>query len=243
MKNWVWIVLVALVSYLTVKIFKIPLLVFLVIGVPVLTIIFTYISFRYSFRSSLKPEPIPAKGYEPQIRELERDEPILKEMGFDKTDSFYLKIIPDSIIFVFKKKEGPVYFCLYHLGAKKACDIVSYFEKNITLTTSNSVEGGMTPRPDNRLLQIFERLSYAMLLERHQKAQEFIRDRGLKQTEPPSVTFREDFMKGIREFAEYVRKFSFWPVRLIVWTITRRGKIYLNKSIEEQYRSGMIKIL
>ena len=243
MKNWVWIVLVALISYLTIKIFKIPFFAFLIVGIPVLTIILTYVSFHYSFRPLLNPEPIPAKGYEPRIIELERDVPVLKQMGFDKIDSFYLKMIPDSIVYVFKKKEGPVYFCLYHLGTKKACDIVSYFEKNITLTTCNNVDGGMTPRPDNRLLQIFEKLSYIAFLERHQQAQEFIRGRGFKQTEAPSVTFREDFMKGIREFADYVKKISFWPLLLIIWTITKRGRIYLNKSIEEQYRSGMIKTL
>ncbi len=238
MKNWVWIAVTFAVTYVILSVFKIPFVLFLIVGMPVLLIIFTYASFTYSFRASLKPEPIPQKGYESRRNELEKEAASVVSLGFNKFDEFYLKMIPDSITYAFKQNPGPVYLCIYHLGAKKACDFVSFFENDIALTTAGRVDSGMAPRPAKRLLQIFENAPYQVLLQKHIEAQDFIKSKGIKQIDIREP-FRNRFMWSLREFRRGVTQYSFWPLRLIYWTLAKRGKKYL-KSIEEQHRAGMI---
>lgn len=235
MKMWVWTVVVVLITILIINVLKVPLWMFVILGAPLLAIVLTYTSLMYSFRASLRLEPIPKKGYVARIEELDKEGEVINRLGFDRKDAFYLKTIPDSITYVFKHNIEPIYLCVYHLGAKKTCDIVSCFERDFTLTTCSSVDGGMIPRPPKKMLQIFEKLSYGELLDKHRMAQDFIESKGIKQIDIPSEEFREYFVKSIREFAEYARTFAFWPVRLIYWTVIKRGKIYL-KSIEEQYK-------
>jgi hypothetical protein len=120
-----WTALVAILTFVVMRYTEMPLWMFLIIAVPVLTIMLIYGSFLYSFRQSLKMEAVPTHGYSTRTRALDQTARHLEAIGFQKIDQFYLKMIPDSITYVFKHQHDPCYFCLYHLGQKMTCDVVT----------------------------------------------------------------------------------------------------------------------
>jgi hypothetical protein len=241
MKTWVWSALVFIVTLIIALIFNIPFWLFILIVIPLLIIAFTYGSFNYSFRSTLKAVNIPSKGYSSRIKELDIDAKKVDNLGFEKWDDFYLKMIPDSIVYVFKNKEEPVYLCLYNFGSKKTCDLFTRYENDYTLTTCNTVDGGMTPRSQKSLLQIVTNVSYENLFEIHKKAHEFLKNKGLRKFDIAKQEFRQYFLKSIHEYAQFVRKYPFWPVLLIFWTVIKRGRVYCKK-IETQYNNGTVQL-
>ena len=245
MKSWMWSVLVGVVTLMILILydifFDIKFWVFLLVFLPLLITLFTMGSFTYSFRKSLQIKQVPKSGYDKRIKDLNVDARVLENIGFDKVDEFYLKMIPDIVTYVFKHQDDSVYFCLYHFGTKKICDISSWYHNDYTLTTCKIIEGGTTPRRAKSLLQIITKVSYKELLEIHRKAHMFLLGRGLKNFDIPKQEFRQYFLKSIHDQTEYVRKYPFWPVLLIFWTMIRRGRVYC-KEIETQYKEGSIEL-
>jgi len=241
MKSWMWSVLVFALTLIVIIFLDLPLWIYLLIVVPILIIVFTIGSITYSFRKSLQIKAVPKSGYDKRIKELNIDTRILENNGFDKWHEFYMKMIPDSVIYVFKKQEESIYLCLYHFGSKRSCDIFTRYNDDYTLTTCNTIDGGMTPRPDKSLLQIITRVSYLEQLEIHRKANTFLMNKGLRYFDIPKQEFNSYFLKCIHEYADHVRRFPFWPVLLIYWTITKRGRVFC-KEIERQYQEGLIEL-
>lgn len=241
MKYWMWSAFVFALTVAVMLVFKLSLITFLVIGVPILVVLLIYGFFVYSFRDSLQPEPVPSTGYNSRLAQMDRNIESLGAHGFRKIDQFYLKMIPDSVTYAFKHSKEPIYFCLYHFGKKMACDVVTLFDNRFTLTTSNTIDSGMTPRPAKNLLQIFPGSSYYELILQHEKSHRFLIDKGLRIFEINENEFRYHFMKSIREQAAYIRRINFWPVILLVNTVSQHGKIYC-KSIIDQYTAGSINI-
>jgi len=241
MKNWMWSLFVFVITFLIAFVLNIPFWIFLIVVIPLLIIALTYGSFSYSFRAALHAEPIPEHGYESRIKDLDLEVKKVTSLGFEKFDAFYLKMIPDSIIYALTHKAEPIYLCLYHLGSKKTCDIFTRYENGFTLTTCDNVDGGMTPRPNKNLLEIITSVSYEKLFEGHQKAHKFLIDKGLRNYELTKDDFRNYFMKSIHDYSEHVRKYLFWPILLVIWTVRRHGRVYC-KTIEMQYKEGRIKL-
>lgn len=124
MKSWMWSGFVFIITLIIVIVFNIPFWIFLFLVIPLLIIAFTYGSFNYSFRESLKTQSIPSKGYASRVNDLDTETKKVNSIGFEKCDVFYLKMVPDSVVYVLKHKEDPVYLCLYHFGSKKTCDFL-----------------------------------------------------------------------------------------------------------------------
>ena len=222
---------------------QIPFAVFILVVAPLFLVIFTYGSFRYSFRESITPEPVPLKGYDSRISDLEMASADVFGLGFVKKDSFYLKTIPDSVNYVFMHKSEPVYLYIHHFGGTKKSPVyMTFFDGDIELSTISSASGGMIPRPEKKLVQVFEGNSFEELLREHLRAVDFIKGRHIKPWHMPHETLKSNFKKRYREVGEHVRRFLFWPLRLIWWTVTQRGKLH-KRSIEEQVSFGMIKWL
>ncbi len=242
MKNIIWMLLTGSITFFLMFFLEMDILLFIILLVPLLIIFFTYGSFLYSFRASLKAELIPQNGYEDRIEKLGKEKFELNQLGFNKIAELYLKTIPDSITYVFKHEKENVFSCIYHFGPKIGYDFLSHFERGATLTTASVVEGGMAPRPEKDLLQIFERTSYKRGFEKHLLAQKLIQSNGIRLIEINNDDYIPFILKSIKDLANYVRKIPFWPVMLIWWTISKRGKRYL-KTIEEQIKDGQIKNL
>lgn len=241
MRLWVWTALVFVVTLLLAVMFKLPFWLFVVVVVPLLIIVFTYVSVSYSFRESLQPEEIPKRGFSSRAKALEVETKRMSPHGFDQIDAFYLRMIPDAVVSILKHKDEPIHFCLYHLGQKVTCDIVTRYAHGYALTTCNTVDGGMLPRPKRNLLQIITQVSYEDLYNVHKKGHLFLSSKGLSPFDIPREEFREYFMNRIHEQARFIRKIPLWPVHLVIWTIMRRGRTY-QKEIEMQYRDNSIEL-
>ena len=241
MKSWVLSLITFLVCFAVVIFTDIPLWVFLIIFAPLLLVAATYLTVSYSFRESLETEPIPQSGYQSRVEALIDELPQLRKLGFKHVDQFYLKIIPDTVVFVFRHTTEPVYFCLYHLGSKKAMDIVSRYGNEFSITTNDKVDAGMVPRPAKSLLQIFPGVDYKTLFGNHMTAHYFLIGNGLRVHDLPVEEFRHYFMNCFYDQAKHIKSYFLWPVLLIFRTLARRGRQYC-RSILEQYREGSIKL-
>ncbi len=124
------------------------------------------------------------------------------------------------------------------MGAKHACDLVTRFENGYYLTTSESVEAGMIPRPPKLLLQIFPRATYDTMVTEHRESYRYMDKDGIRTFDIPEEEFRDYFMKSYRKSAADMKKLPLWPINLIIRTITRPGKAYC-RSIKEQYPDGI----
>jgi hypothetical protein len=216
----------------------IPLWMVLCIGLPILTVLLVIASVYFNFRESLQMQDVPTHGYAPRIRDLDQEAREIEPLGFRKTDQFYLKTIPDSVSYVFKHESEPFYLCVYHLGQKFFCDVLTRFENDYHLTTNNTVDSGISTRPEKSLLQIFPHQPYRELLDRHKESFEYIKQSGIRPFDIAELEFRRYFMKSYREHASYMKKLFLWPVALIFRTLSRPGKAYC-KSIKEQYPEGI----
>lgn len=239
MKPWAWSIIVFITTFIIMIVLDIPFWLFLLVIIPLLIIGFTIFSFAYSFRKSLKAEHIPKHGYEKQIQELDRDSQALTNIGFDKCDSFFLRMIPNAIVYVLKHRHDPAYLCLYHFSTKKTCDIFTRYENDYTLTTCDNIDGGMSPRPRKSLLQIITKVSFRELAGIHKRAHDFLLTKNMKPLLLDEQEFRYYFLEKIHEYADHIKRYPFWPILLIYWTVTRRGRIFC-REIENQYQHGSI---
>lgn len=226
MKSWQWSLLVGVTTFVIIRVTDVPFVLFLFVVGPLLLIAFTVGSFLYSFRPSLAPEPIDTQKYAPRLDTLRREEMRFRTLGFDKVDEFRLGTIPDALVSAGKHRDAPIFAGLYNFGSKMSCDLVSFLANDVTLTTCSRIEGGSTPRPDNRLLQIFPDASPETLLARHRAALDFLSSERLQPVDPPDPSFRAALMRSLREFSAHVRGLPLWPVGLIWWTLTKHGKKY-----------------
>lgn len=240
MKNWMWTLFVFLVTVFLIWVLNLSFFMTMVVVIPVLIYVLIFGSVMYSFRESLRPQPIPSRGYENRIRETEEKMSRLPT-DFREIDRFYLKTIPDSTTVAFLHDHEPVFFCLYHFGKKMGCDAVSLYENDFGLTTTNSLDAGMTPRREKDLLQIFPEARYRELFEKHMAAHIFLIEQGLRPFYLHPGEFRHHFMTDYRSQGEYIKSFPFWPLLLLGRTVSQYGKKYC-LTVQEQFEKGHITI-
>jgi energy-coupling factor transporter transmembrane protein EcfT len=239
MKAWVWQVITMIIMLFVVSILNIPLWAFLLIAAPLLTFGLTYFSFVYSFSPTLEPKEIPAKGYQDRIAQLEAYYPKLYYMQFERIDSFYLKIIPDSIVYVYKHKIEPVFLCQYHLGSKETYVFVTYFENDVSLLTSPSVNTALIPAKPGKFIQVLENHPIEVLFNEHLRGTYYLRQyHNVNPLDIPYYAYRHKFMQDLQEGARHIRDIFAWPVKVVYWTISKRGKVH-KRPIDEQLQLGI----
>jgi hypothetical protein len=242
MKYGMWTFLVGLLAFAIFTLIDIPFWLVMVTIIPFLIIGLIYGSFLYRFRESLKMETIPNSGYKKRTDALDRESIRIEALGFRKIDQFYLKTIPDSVTYVFKHEREPICFCIYHFGKKFACDYVTRYRNGFFLTTSDAIDSGMTPRPSKALLQIFPDQTYEKLLNEHRAAHAYINRNSINIFDIPETEFRFYFMKCLHEQSEYIRKYPFWPILLLIRTLIQYGRKFC-RTVPDQYPSGFADLL
>ena len=220
---------------------NVPFWMLLMIFVPTSIIGMIIYSSMYNFRKDLQFEPVDRVKFDERTRQLETDTCKVLNLGFNKIDEFYLQLIPDSITYVFKHVSEPVYMNLYHMGPKIVPDVITLFENGYYLTTGATPDAGNIPRENKEFLQIFENLSYENLYEEHRKSVEFLKSKNLNTREVSQPEFRDEFMKSLRVTGERIMSYPAWPLLLLFWVVTVRGKIH-KMSIEKQVESGKIRV-
>jgi hypothetical protein len=205
----------------------------LVVGLPLLAYFQIYALNRYTFRDSLQIETIPEKGYEKHLKGLDFVANELAEIGFLKFDEFYLPISSDTIAYIYHHRAEPIYFCHYQMGKLELYDLVTRFDNGFTLTTANSKNAGNIPRPNHKMLQIFEGRSAKELLDHHLESIKFLTSQGFTSSPLYLNNFRTDFLNSFLEVGRKIRGFLS-PPKLIYWMLSGVNKNYC-KSIQQQY--------
>ncbi|MEP6901819.1 MAG: hypothetical protein ABJA66_08720, partial [Actinomycetota bacterium] len=100
---------------------------------PVNVYLQIYASQQFSFRNSIQIENIPPTGYEKRIAELNSNEELLNNLGFDRFDEFYLPTTSDIVIYAYKHCDLPLILCQYHLAAGVWFDLMTDFENDFSL--------------------------------------------------------------------------------------------------------------
>lgn len=199
------------------------------------------ISNQFSFRASLEFQPVPETGYEKRIVALALNEQILGNFGFRKIDEFYLRTSNDLVAFVYRHEQYPLTFCDYHLGADKQwSDLITRFENDYSLTTSNSKYGGVIAREKESLLQNFESGSFQELLAQHLEAGKFLCGQNLKLKNLQSENFRQWFMDGFKKEGKKIKKPQM-PLKIMYGMMTNYKQRYA-KPIQQQFLARMIQL-
>ena len=132
------------------------------------------------------------------------------------------------------------YLAVYPSGGKWYVDFVTRFNADVALTTGNSSDTGMLPRPPGQYAHSFPSESVEELWERHAEGEATIREaeRPALDREPP--IFRRAIVEEIKaDAARTVYRPWTWPL-LPLWYFTRRGRL-VDVPIDEQLKRGMVR--
>src|SRR3712207_2955973 len=75
--------------------------------IPVFGYVQLYLSGQYNFRDSLELQPIPEKGYQRRLNDLENRHWQLESLGFVKFDEFYMQLSNDAVIYAYFHQNYP----------------------------------------------------------------------------------------------------------------------------------------
>lgn len=196
---------------------------------------------QFSFRDSLEFQPVPETGYEKRLVVLSLNEQLLGNFGFRKTDEFYLRTSNDLVAFVYRHEQYPITFCDYHLGGDKQwSDLITKFDNDYSLTTSNSKYGGVIKRQKGNLLQNFESRHFQELLAQHLEAGKFLCEQDLQIKNLQSQNFRQWFMEGFKKEGKEIRK-PHMPLKIMYGMMTNYKQRYA-KPIQQQFLAKMIQL-
>ena len=225
------VLLAAIVLFLNI-VLKLPFFLEVFIVIPLIIILVTYIISLYNFYAGLGILPVPAKGYANRIEKSNIDTLKLEKLEFKKTDTFYLKTIPDCIVTVFKHTSDPIFGCIYNYGPKKEFEFLTDF-KNISLTTCSDKCIGNSPRLVRDMVQGFHDEDIFFLLSEHKRAIYFLRKNHFDPVNMQGSNFRQFFVALTERNNKYLRSYPLWMFRMFYWILTKYGKKYAY-SIEEQ---------
>lgn len=234
MKIGVLTLITFIISFLAIVLLNLELWAFILIFAPLYLIAMTIFTAWHNMHGAVKPEPIPPKGFDGRIAQMNTITPRILQLGFREIDRFYVKMIPDVVVYAFRHNSEPVYFCLYHLGTKMANDFITRYGYDVSLTTNNITDAGVLPRPAKAMLQIFPRQEYEQVFSNHISAHKFIQSNGFTVHDFSPDEFRPVFMESMLKQWLYLKKHPLWPLTTIFKSVTKIGIGY-RKPIQDQW--------
>ena len=153
-----------------------------------------------------------------------------------------------------KNVSKPTFFCCYklrattygkygttHQASQKAVDFITEFTNSTSLTTGSARSGHSFPSTPGSYKQSFSKLSFDDQWCKHLEAENFLIKTGGVKIDTLKKSFESYLTESISKQMKYIRGLFLWPLRAPYWSFIR-GFIWHNKSIEKQYRLGMIKL-
>lgn len=199
-----------------------------------------FLTNRYNFRKSIQMEPLPQAGYESRIKRLDSNQADLAEMGFAKVDEFYMALSPDVLAYAYRHEQHPITLIDYNMHIMTFCDMVTQFDNGGILTTSNGGNAGVTPVPNEALLQVFPFGGYAELLRSHLEALEYLKPRGYQPSRLQSENYRPAFMRYYQHAGDYARGLLS-PAKLIYRMASGQKKRYF-RPVQQQASENSIEL-
>ena len=106
-----------------------------------------------------------------------------------------------------KSREKSKYLCQYIIrnGGLTVIvrDIITIFENEIELTTSNTKDSNLLPKPLGEYSQSFSKCSFDELYRNHREAEEFLIARGGAKEDKSEIDFEEHFIGSLKKENRY----------------------------------------
>jgi len=163
--------------------------------------------------------------------------------GFSFVGSYMIRscYMAGITIFAWQRTDGSSFLCQYGI-ANAACDFVTKFASDVSLTTGSTRDGHFFPRRPGAYLQSFSKIDLNEQWARHIKMENYLIDGRGVELVAPDVQFEDYFIDFIHRQMEFVMSIPLWFLRGVYWFFVRRY-LYHNKTIKEQYEKGMIRLL
>lgn len=123
-----------------------------------------------------------------------------------------------------RNNESCSILAFYVFGTKAYCDLISFFEDQKILTSSNNKDGLMLP--SEHYIQAFHGASIGEIKRQHEAAKIVLEKRGMKLKAPAERT-QQLILDSIRQQIEYIKALPMWHLEGGVWFLWRRN--YLNR--------------
>lgn len=217
---------------------------------------FILIAIIYGIYSSMtelgRLQELPPLGDEE--READADQ-WASQNGFRFDGNFYMPLsATETFISLWRHSQDPGFFCDYlsrprrpknndkpDAAAKRVFDLVTVFENDRGLTTSNTKDGQLLPPAPGNYKQTFSTDDLDDLYQRHQQAVEYLVNTGGAGLGACDKPAEQVLLDSIRETTQYIRSLPLWPIRGIYWYLVRQ-KLRHNLSIQQQHEKGKIKL-
>lgn len=145
------------------------------------------------------------------------------------------------IMAAWQRPDRPMFYWVYITQGVLSSDLVTLFDREISLTTGNSPNPSFFPYPPECYVQTFSDLAAETHWNRHLDAEEFLMDRGGARLVARELDFVKTFESFMRDKMDYVRRIPYWYLRGPYWFVIRRQK-WFGKSIMQQHEQGMIDV-
>jgi hypothetical protein len=179
------------------------------------------------------------KGVSELIEKQEKDKAGIEGNGFCFFDAFMTNSSATITCYAYISKDSDMIYMNYHLKNYHIFEFGSKFEKEISLTTSNTVTVSL--RPPNKLIQIFPKADYDLLLEKHKNAVNYLISSGLKPVKTEKDNFRQKITDQLFSIAKYQKRIPMFSLIRMIYDPLRYKKL-ADKTIEEQVKQGIINI-
>jgi len=146
---------------------------------------------------------------------------------------------------VWRRSDRPTFLCHYLVReqhrANRVSEIDTEFAFGISLSTANSIDAQLHPKPPGCYHQTFSKINMDEQWYRHIEAENYLIDKGEAQLVTTEESFEDLFLRSEQKQRKFVRSITFWPFLIFYWYFVRK-RLWHNKSIRELHERSMIKL-
>ena len=179
------------------------------------------------------------KGVAELIANQEKDRLDIEKKGFSLIDTYMTNSAATITCYAYLSKDEDLIFFNLRLNKYHIFEFGSKFEKEIFLTTSNTVT--ISVRRPEKLIQIFPNADDNNLLEAHRESFKYLLSCGLKPLKIEKENLRQRIIDGIALDKKYQKKIPLYNIAMLFYSPFRYKKI-VGKTIEEQDKQDIINI-
>ena len=212
------------------------LLLLLALGYFVLINLLVVLSVRKMSHPEALIKPREGEGLPPD----ERFRQWIHQRGFQRESQFdfYGTLGSDQPLEVnaWLSPERDILVLLYCFGDKQWLDIISSFNDQYVLVSSDTPDALFLPQPPNIMLQVFVDMAPDALYQKHLEARDYLIQRFGVSPDKVDVPVTRLVADAIRHQMDYIRSLPLWYLRGAWWKLFR-GRRYRNKSVIELIES------
>ena len=161
--------------------------------------------------------------------------------------NFYESKIGGTIISmaVWRRPDRPTfmveYFAKSGLQRARVIDFETEFAEGISLTTANSIDAQLTPKPPGDYNQSFSNIDLDDQWAIHIEMENYLMDEGQAALVNLDKDIEDALIESVKKEAAFVRTIKFWPFRIAWWYFVTK-KMRHNMTIRSLHEKGLIKL-